>query len=281
MNGAPSAGSEAAWVLPAHESDWLPPDVDTSQPSVARVYDYALGGKNNFAVDRQLFQRITKVFPEYRAWALANRDFMARAVQFMAESGIRQFVDLGTGIPTSPNVHEVARQTHPDACVVYVDHDPIVVAHNRALLARSRGVVAVRHDLREPDRVLEDPKVRDAIDLRQPVGVLLIAVLHFVRHDIAPGVVARYCRALAPGSMVAISTVCLDPQGGRTEHLPEADAIAAEWSARIVLRTAAEIAELFGDLEMVQPGIVDVPRWRRDDTDTGFVYGLAGVGRVT
>ncbi|MBI3686072.1 MAG: SAM-dependent methyltransferase [Actinobacteria bacterium] len=245
------------WGWADDEMDWVPSDdVDISKPSPARVYDYVLGGKDNYPVDRAAAARLMEVVPDYPVAARANREFLARAVQTMAESGVRQFLDLGTGIPTSPNVHEVARTIHPDARIVYVDNDPIVMAHNRARRAVTPGILTVPHDLREPAAVLGDPVVRAHLDFDQPIGLLVIAVLHFVRLDLAPAIVAAYRVALAPGSYLAISTGCRD--GMDLETLRKAEEVAASLPYPIVARTMAEIEELFDGFELLPPGLVDL-----------------------
>jgi hypothetical protein len=278
----PAPGSDSDdWKPATDDSSWVPPDIDVNQPSIARLYDLALGGKIHFAADRAVYDRLIKIFPEYPDWARANRNFMVRAVQFMARSGIRQFIDLGTGLPTEPNVHQVARAIRPDASVAYVDNDPIVIAHSRALLSRQPGIVTARHDIREPSAVFDDPAIREVIDFNEPVGLLLVAVLHFVRVAVAPEILARYRQALTAGSMVGISAICLDPSGERaTSGLDESDAIGEQLSARMVLRTTTEIEGLFDGLDVVEPGVVDVTSWRADNPHPNFLFGLAGVGRV-
>ena len=214
MSGEPEAGrdpsTEFDWSWTEDDPEWVPPEIDTSRPSPARMYDYALGGKDNFAVDRAAVEKVAQVLPDFRRLALDNRGFLVRAVRTMSDAGITQFLDLGTGIPTSPNVHEVAGELRPGSKVVYVDHDPIVVAHNRALRAVRNGVVTVQHDLRKPAAVLRDDLVQDILDPGRPLGVLFVAVLHFVRRDLAPEIIKQYRRAMAPGSCLAISAACRD-----------------------------------------------------------------------
>lgn len=270
------AGPEYDWSWTEDDADWVPPDIDTTRPSSARMYDYALGGKDNFAVDRAAVEKIARLFPDYRQLAQANRGFLVRAVQHMAAQGLTQYVDLGTGIPTSPNVYEVANAAHPSPKVVYIDNDPMVMAHNRALRKAIDGVITLAHDLRQPAAILSDPAVRNLIDLSQPVGVLMVAVLHFVRRDVAPGIVAHFARALAPGSHVAISAVCTD--GMSDEAIRMLEGIFANATAPLVLRTRSQIEQLFDGLELVEPGITDVATWRADGP-IGSVRVLAGVGR--
>ncbi|MBI1758755.1 MAG: SAM-dependent methyltransferase [Actinobacteria bacterium] len=267
-------GAEFGWDWTHDDVDWVPPAVDTTKPSTARIYDYVLGGKDNYPVDREAVAKIMQDLPDYPLVARANRQFLVRAVRVLAEAGIRQFIDLGTGIPTSPNVHEVAREVQPDTRVVYVDSDPIVMAHNRAHRAIMPGVITVPHDLRQPATVLEDPVVRAHLDLDEPVAVLFIAVLHFIRADLAPAIVAQYRAAMAPGSFMAISAACrdgMDPEAvRRLETNPPVP---------IVIRTTAQIEELFEGFELLPPGLADVTQWRADGTPSG-ARGLAGVGRL-
>jgi SAM-dependent methyltransferase len=187
----------------------------TDEASLARLYDYALGGKDNFAVDRDLYERLVAVYPEYRAFAVANRRFLVHAVRRITADGVRQFLELGSGLPTEPNVHTTAREEVPDATVVYLDRDPVAVAHCRARLGGTPGVHAVQHDLRDVRAVLDDPAVRGALDLDRPVGLLCVAVLHFLEHDEARRVLAGYRDALAPGSWIALSAHTQDPARDR------------------------------------------------------------------
>ncbi len=249
------------WRPPEIDTDWEPPGVDLNSPSPARVYDYALGGKTHFEVDRELFERIVAIYPQYRVAARANRDFLARAVRLLAEQGISQFVDLGTGIPTSPNVHELARESQPDAAVVYVDHDPVAVAHGRALLADGNRVVAVLHDAREPDALLADAHFQATIDLARPVGLLCVALLHFVDHETSLAMLARYRQVLAPGSAVVVSAASLDPEHDQSVDLDEGAAIARSWGGELTVRSPAQLAELLSGFEIVPPGVVGVDRW--------------------
>lgn len=234
-----------------------------AMPSLARVYDYALGGKDNFAADRALYERLSVIYPEYREFAVANRAFLREAVGRMAAAGIDQFLDLGAGLPTSPNVHEIARGLIPDARVVYVDRDPVVRTHIEALSARWPGVAVAQHDLRDPAAVLADPAVRETLDLTRPVGLLCIAVLHFVGHDDSLRILAGYRSALAGGSHVAISVHTPDP--AKVDDGPaakESHDIACSLDTDIVGRTPAEIDELFTGLTVQDPGVVDVAQWR-------------------
>jgi hypothetical protein len=245
------------------------------------MYDHLLGGKDNFAADRAAAARLIELVPEAQKIARDNRSFLVRSVHFLAEAGVRQFIDLGTGIPTSPNVHEVARKTVPDARVVYVDHDPVVLAHSRALLATDDGVLAVKADFRDPAEVLGDPGVTSMIDFSQPVAVLLLSVLHFIADEEKPDqMVAGFLGHLVPGSYLALSSIT--PEG-----LDEAAAAGTRDLYRAARtpaapRSRAQLMEFFAGCELEDPGLVDVVQWRPDpDTDTTptQVHMLGGVGR--
>ena len=264
-----------AWAEQDDDSTWVPPAIDTSRPSAARMYDYALGGKDNFAVDREAAEGAWQVMPDGPALARANRRFLARALRVMTEAGIRQFIDLGAGIPTSPNVHEVAREGAPDARVVYVDNDPIVLAHNRAILDRSDGVVTILRDVCEPSRVLADHQLRATVDLDEPVGLLMIAVLHFVDLAVAPEVVQHYLGNLAPGSHVALSVGTRE--GVAPEVTSQVEQIYSASQSPIVFRTRAQVEQLVDGLELLEPGLAEVNRWRAQD-DPLTMRMLAGVG---
>jgi hypothetical protein len=266
---------EYDWSWTDEDVDWVPPSVDSNKPSVARMYDYYIGGKDNFAVDREAAEAVARAVPGARLNALASRQFLVSAVQLMAKSGVRQFIDLGTGIPTSPNVHEVARQYRSDARVVYVDNDPVVLVHNRALLARTDGVVTVMQDLRQPSAVLGDPVVAELIDFSQPVGLLCVAVLHFVAADIAPEIMAQYRKVLAPGSYLAISAASYE--GMSLEAVRELEAIYSKSNATLVFRSKPQIEELFEGFELLHPGLTMVTRWRANGQ--GGEGTTCGVGR--
>ncbi|MGW3768959.1 SAM-dependent methyltransferase [Actinomadura verrucosospora] len=237
--------------------------IDTLQASPARIYDYFLGGKDNYAVDRAAAEEIMKTVPDAPAAARANRDFLTRAVRHLAaQAGIRQFIDVGTGLPTQGNVHEIARDAAPDARVVYVDHDPVVLAHGRALLEGSPSVAVVEGDLRRPEELLADPRLNELIDFDEPVGLLLVAVLHFVHDDDDPaGLVGRLARRLPSGSHVVISHGYdggMDP--GDTEH---SRAVYRRSKLPIYSRGPEEVARCFAGLEILDPGVVWVPQWGR------------------
>lgn len=261
------------------------PGLDVATANVARMYDYYLGGKDNFAADRAAAERVLATAPEARTAARANRAFLGRAVHYLAaECGVRQFVDIGAGLPSQGAVHEVAHRVDPDARVVYVDYDPVVGAHAEALLACHDTIRFVPADLRDPADVLGHPGTRALIDFDQPVAVLLVAILHFLPDaDDPAGVVARLRDALAPGSYLVVSHASL---GGRTEgDLDEALEAYRRSSAAIVTRTPEEIRGFFAGCTLVQPGLVPVQHWRTElplqwRNEHGEAVILAGVGRT-
>ncbi len=278
---APATGQPAP-DMPADDYGGTPvPGFDPSVPSPARMYDYYLGGKDNFPADRQAAERALSVVPSGRKVARANRQFMVRAVQFMTRSGIGQFIDLGTGLPARPNVHEVAREIRPDARVLYVDNDPMVCAHARALLATNDGVAAIYGDIRAPQAILSDPVTCALIDFTRPVGVLFVAVLHFLTDEDRPlDQVAAFRWRMAVGSMLAISHITAD--GTPPDVQAALHAAYAEASAPAVFRTRREIEAFFGRLDVVEPGLVEVGAWRslRSAPPAPLRF-LGGVARLT
>ncbi|MEW1844242.1 SAM-dependent methyltransferase [Nonomuraea angiospora] len=248
-----------------------PRGIDTSRPSVSRVYDFMLGGKDNYEADRELALRALEIAPDARESARANREFLGRVVRFLAaEAGLRQFLDLGCGLPTRDNVHEIAQSAAPGSRVVYVDHDPIVLVHGRALLAVNDATTVVEADVRDPDAVLDDPETRRLIDLGEPVGLLMFGILHHLAdHEDPAGIAARLMARLPAGSHLAVSHFC-DP--GTAHPEASAQAYAAEklfdeglgsgrWRAR------EEILACFDGLELLEPGLVPLPEWRPDPGD--------------
>ncbi|GIH66979.1 SAM-dependent methyltransferase [Microbispora siamensis] len=236
------------------------PLIDTATPNVARMYDYYLGGKDNFAADREAAERVMAVAPITREIARANRAFLGRAVRFLAgDAGICQFLGIGAGLPTKANVHQVAQDATPGALVVYVDNDPVVLSHARALLATDAQTRVLFGDVRKPGEILTDPDARALLDLSRPVAVLLVAVLHFVPdHEDPYGAVRTLVDAMAPGSFLVVSHV---------EHRPELSGAAKPYeraNAPAVGRTFDEVARFFNGLDLVSPGLVPVRRWRPD-----------------
>jgi len=246
------------------------------------MYDYYLRGTTNYAADREAAEKALSVVPSGRRIARANRYFMMRAVLAMADQGIRQFIDLGTGIPTSPSVHELAQAIHPNSSVLYVDNDAVVAAHNRALLATNESVKAIQADIREPDSILHSPELQDLIDFSQPVGLLFVAVLHFIRNSEDPlGIVRTFTSRMAPGSYLALSHIT--SEGTDPSVVSTIQQVYAQASAPAVFRTKAEIHMFFSGLELVQPGLVDVTRWFPQaamfTTQPPALRFLAGIGR--
>jgi hypothetical protein len=242
--------------------DWVPDGIDTTVPSVARTYDYLLGGAHNLAVDRAMGEKMLQVLPGARDLVRLNRSFLRRAVTYLAERGVRQFLDIGSGIPTAGNVHEIAQEVTPGCRVVYVDKDPVATAHGRLLLADDPGSAAVQADLREPDDVLGRPEVTRLLDLDEPVGLLLLLVVHFVRPEEEPGrLLARYRDRLAPGSFMVISHATADDRADTMRRA--ADTVRESRSKdNLVYRTHAEVTGLFDGYELVPPGVVGHALWR-------------------
>lgn len=251
-----------------------PPGIDVTRPSVARVYDFWLGGKDNFASDRDMGGRMAELNPALPQLVRHNREFICAAAASAAGAGISQFLDLGSGLPAHPAVHEAVRAVNPDARVCYVDIDPSAVVHGEALLARGEGLVAVRADLTDPDSVLADPRVRAVIDLSEPVAVIMAAVLHFLSADEAAAVCAEYMSRAASGSWLIVST-------GHYEDRELADRLQQTAThARFWNHDAAAVASMLTGLEPVEPGVGEALRWisGAGGEPTGKpVYVLAGV----
>jgi hypothetical protein len=250
-------------------------------PNVARIHNYLLGGKDNYAEDRQVADCLLAVVPDARAAAWASRRFRARAVRFLAaEAGIRQFIDIGAGFPAAGNVHEVAQELEPLSRVMYVDNDPVVVSHARALLCTGPGAGAIEGDLRDPAAILDHPDVRAQVDLGRPVAVLLTAVLHFIPDEDSPHKLVEMVKAaMAPGSYLVISHATGEDIGPETAG--QVRELYAQATAPAVLRSHAEIARFFGGLELVPPGIGNVAAWRpgASPAGPGRTIVLGGAGR--
>ncbi|HEU5470587.1 MAG TPA: SAM-dependent methyltransferase [Actinophytocola sp.] len=263
----------------------VPPKVNLDQPSAARMYDYYLGGAHNFAIDREAAERAIAALPATVAGARTNRAFLQRAVRFLVGSGIRQFIDLGSGIPTSGNVHEIAQLGDPEARVVYVDIDAVAVTHGQAVLAGNDRTAFVHADMRDVDAVLAAPELRRVIDFDQPIGLLMVAVLHFVPDsDGLAGVLGRYREALPAGSYLALSHMSMT--GQPREFLERFEKVYANTANPVVLRSQEEISALFDRYELVEPGVVTLPLWRPDGIsyftdDPERFPGFAGVARKT
>ena len=264
------------------ELDYEPPVIDTSKAHAARVYDYLLGGKDNYPPDRELAEQMTAAMPSVPVTARQNRLFMQRLARYLAaEEGIDQFLDIGTGIPTSPNLHEIAQRVNPAARVVYLDNDPIVLAHAHArLISTPEGRVAYLHaDMRDTRSVLETPELIATLDLGRPVALSILSTLHFVQDEDAYPLVRQYMRALPSGSFLAVSTVTpeLNPEtASSARSLLTTNNMTNRW------RTKTEIAAFFDGLELMEPGVIQVHHWRPDaaadealDAEVAMYCGLA------
>jgi hypothetical protein len=272
------ADSDMAWARldPAH----VPPEIDTTKPSVARVYDAILGGKDNFAVDRVVAEQSVKAMGDGGGGARLNRAMLGRAVRFMAVHGISQFLDLGSGLPTVQNTHQIAQSVNPAARVVYVDNDPSVYLHGRALLAGDAATAVVLADVMAPATLLGSPEVTGLIDFSQPVGLIFNAVIHHILDEEDPyGVLTAYKDAAASGSYLQVTHFC--------DAAPEAAAsvrVLRENLGRGQIRSREEIKRFFDGWEIVAPGLVFLSEWRPDEPvtlplDVGSLLMLAGVAR--
>jgi len=267
-----------------NQSNWVPDEVPLDRPNVARMYDYFLGGGHNFAIDREAAEQLFKLFPDLPLVSQANRAVLRRAVQFLVDQGINQFLDIGSGIPTAGNVHEVAQRANPDARVVYVDVEPVAVAHSQAILQGVPNTVAIQGDARRPEAVIDHPQVQQQLDWNQPMGVLLLALLHFVPDDAEATHIVRALReAMSSGSYLVITHAT-------TEQIDEGERQKVEQLYRNAtspfhFRTRDQIAQLFEGLELVEPGLVYIPLWRPESEDDLFVdqparsNGYVAVGR--
>lgn len=259
-----------------------PADVDLSRPSAARVYDYYLGGAHNFAVDREMAEQAIGLWPDLPLIMQANRAFLRRAVGFCVDAGIRQFLDLGSGIPTVGNVHEVAQQAAPDARVVYVDNDPVAVAYSENILRGNERSAVVQADLRRPEQVVDSPGVRSLLDFDEPVAVMMVAVLHFVPDSDDPAaIIARYREMMAPGSFLVVSHASQDGQPGQADSHQD---LYRRTATPMTMRSRSQVSALLEGFDVVEPGVVFFPQWRPvapedvDDNPERFT-GLAAVGR--
>lgn len=263
--------------MPADHLSWAPADVDVSRPNAARVYDYVLGGANNFEVDREFARHILTMLPDAKALAQENRGFLRRTVSYLVRNGVRQFIDLGSGIPTVGNTHEVAQRVDPDARVVYVDNEPVAVAHGELILQDNRNAGILRADVRDADDVLKHDVTRELVDFDQPVAILAFAVLHFIPDEQDPyGLVATYRDATAPGSYLAISHLTSDRR-------PEVGDVSEEYRRAanpVTVRDRAAITRFFDGYDLAAPGVVVARDWQPEielDYDaTSSTYGAVG-----
>ncbi|WP_406335054.1 SAM-dependent methyltransferase [Streptomyces sp. NBC_00203] len=264
---------------------WAPRSIDISVPSVSRIYDYYLGGSHNFEVDREAARKAMEFMPGLPKIMQANRAFMRRAVRFAADEGIDQFLDIGSGIPTFGNVHEIAQAARPGAHVVYVDHDPVAVAHSQSVLKGNEDADVVAADLLKPQEILASPQLQRLIDLNRPVALLLVAILHFVEDADDPySAVAELRDALAPGSLLIVTHASYEGIPLPPERAEGTVDVYKSIRNPLIMRTRDEIARFFEGYDMVEPGLVPMPNWRPDtapeDEDPYSFSGFAGVGRT-
>jgi SAM-dependent methyltransferase len=264
-------------------ASWQPPGLDVDIPNAARMYDYSLGGAHNFAADRAAADALWEVLPDAPLVGQSNRAFLQRVVRYCCEQGVGQFLDLGSGIPTAGNVHEIALRLDPQCRVVYVDNEPIAVATTQRLLTDVPNAAIVPADIRQPDLVLTAPET-SLLDFSRPLALMLVAVLHYVSDvDDPVGLVRQYASVLAPGSLVAISHTTQDP---RPEVAAAMQRVWDDAGLEFFHRTREQVAALFAGLDLVPPGVVWTPQWHPAD-DTEPLYAeparsatFAGVARV-
>lgn len=262
-------------------ADWVPSEVDTERPSAARIYDYLLGGGHNFEIDREFAAKLLQVNPHTREIALANRAFLRRAVQFLIGKGIRQFLDLGSGIPTAGNVHEIAQEADPSSRVVYVDNEQVAVAHTRLILERNDRATIVHADATRADDVLNAAETKRLLDFDQPIGLMAITLFHYVSDEQDPmGALERYRAACAPGSCFAM-THLVPAETGSVAGLVS---VMKKSQNNVFPRPLAEVEAMFGDFRLVEPGLVPITEWRPDagvaamaDVNMELLYGGVGV----
>lgn len=266
-------------------ASWVPEEVPLDKPNVARMYDYYLGGHHNFAVDRRAAEAAMAIYPDLPLVMQANRAFLRRVVRYLVGRGVTQFLDIGSGIPTAGNVHEVAQQATPAARVAYVDVDPVAVAHAQALLSHDASTIIVRGDVRQPAPILAHPEIGALLDWARPVAVLLLMLLHFVPDDAeAYGAVRMLREHLPPGSYLVVSHAATDdvPAAVRDQMI----GLYTRTSSPIVSRSREQIARFFEGTELVEPGLVYLPRWRPEGSEELLLdqaersVTLAGVGRT-
>jgi hypothetical protein len=266
------------------QSKWVPDEVPLDLPNVARMWDYFLGGGHNFAIDRQAAEQAIKLYPDLPLVAQVTRAFLRRAVRFLLDQGVDQFLDIGSGIPTVGNVHEIAEQVNPAARVVYVDFDPVAIAHSQAILQGTANAVAVHADARRPAAILDHPDVRSGLDWTRPIGMLAIAMFHFVPDDAeALSIIRILLDAVPSGSYLALTHATAE--GVDSARAEQGEQLYQRTSAALHFRTRDQIAGLFEGLEMVEPGVVYVPLWRAEADDDLLLdqpdrsANYAGVGR--
>jgi S-adenosyl methyltransferase len=259
-------------------------EFDTTRPNIARMNDYFLGGKDNFAADRRAAEELLALAPEIKKIAAENRRFLGRAVRFLAEQGIRQFFDIGSGLPTRQNTHEVARSVLPAARVVYVDNDPVVISHGRAILARDERTAVVEGDILHPQDLIDHREVRRIIDFDEPVAVLIFGALHFIPHAFDPFKSVAWLRdAIAPGSHLALSHLVFDTRPELAGPIGDVYRAVVDRPDAHSARRRADVLRFFDGFELVDPGLVWVREWRPDNPlcarAAEKVWKVGGVGR--
>jgi hypothetical protein len=264
------------------EPGWVPPEIDTTKANIARVYDYWLGGSHNFRADQDVARAMIAVDPNIRAMMRANRAFLGRVVRYLArEAGIRQFLDIGSGIPTEQNVHEVAQAAAPGSRIVYVDNDEVAVAHSRLMLEDNPDATVIQADLREPAKILADPETQLIIDFAQPVALLMLAVLHFIPDEADPArIMATLRDAVAPGSYLVICHAASDIDAETTAAMARRyNELSA---ATFVPRTRDQVTRFLAGLDLLPPGVVPVSQWPlagQIDASTGALAGYCAIAR--
>jgi hypothetical protein len=268
--------------MPAERPSWAPQNIDLETPNAARVYDYYLGGACNFEHDRKFAEDFLKLVPEVDKSLRANRAYLRRAVRFCVDAGIRQFLDIGSGIPTVGNVHEIAQSMDPECRIVYVDNEPIAVAHSEAILEGNKNATILQADLRDPDTILGSESVQRLIDFSEPVALLMVAVLHFIPAPSDPrSAIVRYLKPMASGSYFVVSH---GTSHGYDDMPPGADREYDRTTTPFISRSRQQVLDLMAGTELVEPGLVWVPQWRPDSPedvpeDPTRIAIFAGVGR--
>ncbi|QIS05504.1 SAM-dependent methyltransferase [Nocardia brasiliensis] len=253
------------------------PGLNPKVPSSARIYDYMLGGKDNYEVDREVARRMLAIAPDTKALAWFIRQFLVQAVGSAAKAGVKQFIDLGAGIPTSPNVHEVARKIEPSARVVYIDNDPVVRAHCDALLANSPGLAVVQADIRSPHEIIDRLKTDSLIDFSEPVAVLIIGVLHYVMDEENPGgILAAFRDAMAPGSYLALTHGSNETN---PDFISQSQSDTDNTPSQVRYRSAAEVEELMAGFELLGPGVAPAQEFLDAELPATRLVIYGGLGR--
>jgi S-adenosyl methyltransferase len=266
------------------QSNWVPDEVLLDRPNVARMWDFFLGGGHNFAIDREAAEQAIKLYPDLPMVAQVTRGFLGRAVRYLLSQGVDQFLDVGAGIPTANSVHEIAQRVVPTARVAYIDIDPVAVAHSQAILQRVENTVAIRADARQPEEIISHPEVRRVLDFSRPIGVLAIAMLHFVPEDEEALRIVRVLRdGVVPGSHIAMTHATADAV--ERARADQGEQLYQRTSAQLHFRTHDQVLGLLEGLELVDPGVVFIPRWR-PETDHDLMLdqaersaNYAGIGR--